>query len=170
MSRLGYRERILLPSGNFFRFKITSADIDEESKFGAQLAVEVKTLGSSKYGGHVFTDWSKLATDEDTGELFVVEGGKAEEIFRATGQDPTQPDIGALVGKVIMARVGLSENGKRNRLEFGSIGSVLEDEEDYRSELSQAHAKMREVNNTLVPPRNDDGGHVDGEDEPEPTE
>jgi len=160
----------LLPPGNFFRFKIASADIDEESKFGAQLAAEVKTLGSSKYGGHVFTDWSKLATDEDTGELFVVEGGKAEEIFRAAGQDPTQPDIDALVGKVIMARVGLSENGKRNRLEFGSIGPVLEDEEDYRSELRQAHAKMREVNNTLVPPRDDVGGYVESEDEPDPTE
>src|SRR5215217_6356068 len=126
MSRLGYRERTLLPPGNFFRFKIASADIDEESKFGAQLAVEVKTLGSSKYGGHVF----------------VVEGGKAEEIFRAAGQDPTQPDIDALVGKVIMARVGISENGKRNRLEFGSIGPVLDVE---------------------------DGGYVDGGDEPDPT-
>jgi hypothetical protein len=143
MSRLGYRERTLLPPGNFFRFKIASADIDEESKFGTQLAVEVKTLGSSKYGGHVFTDWSKLAADEDTGKLFVVEGGKAEEIFRAAGQDPTQPDIGALVGKVIMARVGLSENGKRNRLEFGSIGPVLDVE---------------------------DGGYVDEEDEPDSPE
>jgi hypothetical protein len=69
-----------------------------------------------------------------------------------------------------MARVGLSENGKRSRLEYGSIGPVLEDEEDHRSELRQAHAKMRKVNNALVPPRDDDGGYVEGEDEPDPTE
>jgi hypothetical protein len=148
MGKLGYRERMLLPGGNFFRFRILSAEIDEEGKFGAQLALEVKTLGGGKYGGHVFTDWSKLATDEDTGDHYVVEDGKAEEIFRAAGQDPTRPDIDALVGKVFMARVGVSDNGKRNRLEYGSIGRIPEDEEDGTS----------------------GGGYVEGEDEPDPTE
>jgi hypothetical protein len=128
MGKLGYRERMLLPEGNFFRFRILSSEIDEEGKFGAQLALEVKVLGGGQYGGHVFTDWSKLATDEDPGEISVVEGGKAEEIFRAAGVDPKEADTDELIGKVLMARAGLSENGKRNRLEYGSIGPVLEDE------------------------------------------
>jgi hypothetical protein len=161
---------MLLPEGKFFRFRILSAEIDEEGKFGAQLALEAKVLGGGQYGGHVFTDWSKLATDEDTGEISVIQDGKAEEIFRAAGLDPKEADPDDLVGKVLMARAGLSENGKRNRLEYGSIGPVLEDEEDYRSELRQAHAKIREVDNILVPPRDDDGGYVEGEDEPDPTE
>jgi hypothetical protein len=165
MAKLGYRERTLLPEGRFFRFRVLSAEIDEEGKFGAQLALEVKVLGGGSYGGHVFTDWSKLATDEDTGEVSVVEAGKAEEIFLAVGADPTEADTDDLVGKVLMARAGVSESGKRNRLEYGSIGPVLEDEEDHRSKLRQAHTKMREV--TEVP---SDGGYVEGEDEPDPTE
>jgi hypothetical protein len=176
MAKLGYRERTLLPEGRFFRFRILSAEIDEEGKFGAQLPLEVKVLGGGEYGGHVFTDWSKLATDEDTGEVFVVEDGKAEEIFLAVGADPTKADTDDLVGKVLMARVSVSENRKRNRLEYGSIGPVLEDEENHRTEprqahknhrteLRQAHKKMRQV--TDVP---SDGGYVEGEDEPDPTE
>ena len=132
MAKLGYRERTLLPEGRFFRFRIVSAEIDEEGKFGAQLPLEVKVLGGGEYGGHVFTDWSKLATEEDTGDLFVVEDGKAEEIFNAVGLDPREADTDELIGKVFMARVGVSDNGKRNRLEYGSIGPILEDEEDER--------------------------------------
>jgi hypothetical protein len=130
MTKLGYRERTLLPEGRFFRFQILAAEIDTDGKFGPQLALGTKVLGGGEYAGHVFTDWSKLATDEDTGDVFVVEDGKAEEIFLAAGTDPTQADTDDLVDNVIMARAGLSENGKRNRLEYGSIGPVLEDEPD----------------------------------------
>jgi hypothetical protein len=76
------RERTLLPEGKVFRFRILSAKIDEEGKYGAQLALELKVLGAGEYGGHVFTHWSKLAADEDRGQVFVVEDGKAEEKFR----------------------------------------------------------------------------------------
>lgn len=167
MAKLGYRERTLLPDGKFFRFRILSAEIDEEGKFGAQLALELKVLGGGQFGGHVFTDWSKLATDEDTGEVFVVEDGKAEEIFRAAGVDPLEADTDALQGKTIMARVGVSENGKRNRLEYGSIGEVLEDEEDRRSDLRRAHEQARAA---TVEEDSSAGGRVEGEDEPLPEE
>jgi hypothetical protein len=162
MAKLGYRERTLLPDGKFFRFRILSAEIDEEGKFGAQLALEVKVVGGGEYAGHVFTDWSKLATDEDTDEVEVVEDGKAEEIFRAVGADPKDADTDQLVGKVLMARAGVSENGKRNRLEYGSIGAVPEHEEGHRSELRQAHQEMHRAMGG--------DGHVEGEDEPDPVE
>jgi len=164
MAKLGYREKVLLPDGKFFRFRILSADIDEEGKFGVQLALELKVLGGGEYGGHVFTDWSKLATDEDTGEVFVVEDGKAEEIFRAAGVDPLEADTDELVGKTIMARVGVSDNGKRNRLDYGSIGEVDEDEEAARSEFRRAHEQVRKASTETA------GGRVEGEDEPLPEE
>jgi hypothetical protein len=164
MAKLGYRERTLLPDGKFFRFQILSAEIDEEGKFGAQLALELKVLGGGEYGSHVFTDWSKLATDEDTGEVFVVEDGKAEEIFAAAGVDPLEADTDELVGKIIMARAGVSDNGKRNRLEYGSIGAVPEDEEDERSEFRRAHEQVRKA---TAEGDNSASGRVEGEAEPE---
>jgi hypothetical protein len=166
MAKLGYRERTLLPDGKFFRFRILWAEIDEEGKYGAQLALGLKVLGSGEYGGHVFTDWSKLAADEDTGQVFVVEDGKAEEIFAAAGVDPREADTDELAGKDLMARAGVSDNGKRNRLEYGSIGAVPEDEEDERSELRRAHEEMRKVSTVPAAP----AGYVEGEDEPPPEE
>jgi len=129
MARLGHRKKVLLPEGQFFRFRILSAEIDEEGKFGAQLALELKVSGGGKHGGHVFTDWSKISTDEDSGELYIKEDSKAEEIFRAVGADPEEADTDNLVGKTLMARVGVSENGKRNRLEYGSIGRIADEDE-----------------------------------------
>jgi len=166
MAKLGYRERTLLPDGKFFRFRILSAEIDEEGKYGTQLALELKVLGGGEYGGHVFTDWSKLAADEDTGQVFVVEDGKAEEIFTAAGVDPRDADPDELAGKILMARAGVSDNGKRNRLEYGSIGAVPEDEEAERSELRRAHEEMRRASAAPADP----AGYVEGEDEPPPEE
>jgi hypothetical protein len=153
MAKLGFRERTLLPDGKFFRFRILSAEL------------EVKVIGG-EHGGHIFTDWSKLGTDEDTGEVFVVEDGKAEEIFTAAGVDPLEADTDALVGKTIMARAGVSENGKRNRLEYGSIGPVLEGEEDAKSEYRRAHEKVRKASAVTT----ESSGYVEDEDEPLPEE
>ena len=58
MTKLGYQAKILLPEGEFFRFEILSADI-EDGEYGYQLGLELKTLGG-KHVGHTFKDWSKI--------------------------------------------------------------------------------------------------------------
>src|SRR5215203_4594693 len=124
MTKLGYQPKILLPEGEFFRFEILSADI-EDGEYGYQLGLELKTLGG-KHAGHTFKDWAKISGDEDDG-LFFKEGSKAEEIMKAVlGKDADfeNLDTDALVGAKFMARVAVSQNGKRNRVEFGSIGAV----------------------------------------------
>jgi hypothetical protein len=130
MAKLGFQPKILLPEGEFFRFEILSADI-EDGEFGHQLGLELKTLGGKEYAGHTFKDWSKISGDEDDG-LFIKEGTKAEEIVKAvlgTGADLENLDTDALVGGRFMARVAVSQNGKRNRVEFGSIGAIRDDED-----------------------------------------
>jgi len=124
MAKLGYQPKILLPEGEFFRFEIISADI-EDGEYGHQLGLELKTLGG-KHAGHTFKDWSKVSGDEDDG-LFIKEGSKAEEIVRAVlGSDADLADLDtdALVGGRFMARVAFSQNGKRNRIDFCSIGRI----------------------------------------------
>jgi hypothetical protein len=44
MTKLGFQPKILLPEGEFFRFEILSADI-EDGEYGYQLGLELKTLG-----------------------------------------------------------------------------------------------------------------------------
>jgi hypothetical protein len=131
MAKLGYQPKILLPEGEFFRFEVLSADI-EDGEFGHQLGLELKVLGGKEYAGHTFKDWSKISGDEDDG-LFIKEGSKSEEIVRAVlGSDADLEDLdtGALVGGRFMARVAISQNGKRNRIEFGSIGRIRDDEDE----------------------------------------
>jgi hypothetical protein len=124
VTRLGYQPKILLPEGEFFRFEILSADI-EDGEYGYQLGLELKTLGG-KPAGHTFKDWSKISGDKDDG-LFIKEGSKAEELVRAVLGDETaleDLDTDALEGGRFMARVAVSQNGKRNRVDFGSIGRI----------------------------------------------
>jgi len=124
MVKLGYQPKILLPEGEFFRFEILSADI-EDGEYGYQLGLELKTLGV-KHAGHTFKDWSKLSGDADDG-LFIKESSKAEELVRAVlgaDADLEDLDMDALEGGRFMARVAVSQNGKRNRVEFGSIGCI----------------------------------------------
>jgi hypothetical protein len=124
VTKLGYQPKILLPEGEFFRFEILSADI-EDGEYGYQLGLERKTLGG-KHAGHTFKDWSKISGDEDDG-LFIKEGSKAEELVKAVlgpGADLEDLDTDALEGGRFMARVAISQNGKRNRVEFGSIGRI----------------------------------------------
>jgi hypothetical protein len=134
MAKLGYQPKILLPEGEFFRFEILSADI-EDGEFGHQLGLELKVLGG-KHSGHTFKDWSKVSGDEDDG-LFIKEGSKAEEIVRAvlgTEADLEDLDTDALAGGRFMARAAVSQNGKRNRVDFGSIGRIPA--EDAEAEFS----------------------------------
>src|SRR5687768_3073081 len=98
MTKLGYQPKILLPEGEFFRFEILSADI-EDGEYGYQLGLELKTLGG-KHAGHTFKDWSKISGDENEG-LFIKEGSKAEELVRAVlgdGADLEDLDTDALEG------------------------------------------------------------------------
>jgi hypothetical protein len=168
MTKLGYQPKILLPEGEFFRFEILSAVI-EDGEYGYQLGLELKTLGG-KHAGHTFKDWSKISGGEDDG-LFIKEGSKAEELVRAVlGADADLEDLDtdALEGGRFMARVAVSQNGKRNRVDFGSIGRIPDEdsEEDERSELRRAHEEMRKVSATPAAP----AGYVEGEDEPPPEE
>jgi hypothetical protein len=128
MTKLGFQPKILLPEGEFFRFEILSADI-EDGEYGYQLGLELKTLGG-KHAGHTFKDWSKISGDEDDG-LFIKEGTKAEELVKAVlGPDADLEDLDtdALEGGRFMARVAVSQNGKRNRIDFGSIGRVPDED------------------------------------------
>src|SRR5215218_1281149 len=91
MTRLGYQPKILLPEGEFFRFEILSAEI-EDGEYGYQLGLKLKTLGG-KHAGHTFKDWSKISGDKDDG-LFIKEGSKAEELVRAVlGADADLEDL-----------------------------------------------------------------------------
>jgi hypothetical protein len=107
--------------------------VDEET--GEE--VELKTLGG-KHASHTFKDWSKISGDEDDG-LFIKEGTKAEELVRAVlGADTDLEDLDtdALEGGRFMARVAVSQNGKRNRVDFGSIGRIpAEDSENEFDEI-----------------------------------
>jgi hypothetical protein len=108
MAKLGYQPKILLPEGEFFRFEILSADI-EDGAYGYQLGLELKTLGG-KHAGHTYKDWSKLSGDEDHG-VFIKEDTKAEELVRAVlGADADLEDFdtAALEGGRFTARVGVS--------------------------------------------------------------
>ena len=130
MTKLGYQPKILLPEGEFFRFEIISADI-EDGDYGYQLGLELKTLGG-KHAGHTFKDWSKLSGDEDDG-LFIKEDTKAEELVKAVlgaDADLAELDTGALEGGRFMPRAAVSQNGKRNRVEFGSIGRIADEDPD----------------------------------------
>jgi hypothetical protein len=128
MTKLGFQPKILLPEGEFFRFEILSADI-EDGEYGYQLGLELKTLGG-KHAGHTFKDWSNISGDEDDG-LFIKEGSKAEELVRAVlGDEADLEDLDttALEGGRFMARVAVSQNGKRNRVDFGSIGRIPDED------------------------------------------
>jgi hypothetical protein len=131
VTKLGYQPKILLPEGEFFRFEILSAAI-EDGEYGYQLGLELKTLGG-KHSGHTFKDWSKISGDADDG-LFIKEDSKAEELVRAAlGADANLVDLDtdALEGGRFMARVAVSQSGKRNRVDFGSIGRIpAEDPEE----------------------------------------
>ncbi len=94
--------------------------------YGPQLALKVAVKGG-RYAGFEFMDWSKLARDPKTNEVFIELGTKAAEIFEAAYGEDYDPEMEHnpedLVGKRFMARVGLSgKKQDRNRLEYGTIG------------------------------------------------
>jgi hypothetical protein len=121
------RGRPVLPEGTTVMVEILDAE-EVSGSFGPQLFIKVAVRGG-KFAGFEFADWSKLSKDPDSGETFVQLGTKSADIFEAAFGERYSPDMDhdpdALVGKRIMARVGLAGKKKdRNRLEFGTIGSA----------------------------------------------
>jgi hypothetical protein len=120
------RKKPTLPDGTTIVGEITYSE-EVFGNFGPQLALKLKVIGG-KYAGYEFQDWSKLARDPKTNEVYVELGGKAADIFRAAHADEYSEDMdhdaAALVGKRIMARVGLAgKKQDRNKLEYGTIGA-----------------------------------------------
>ena len=119
------RKKPTLPDGTSIVAEFLDAE-DVFGNFGPQLQAKLKVVGG-KYAGFEFMDWSKLARDPKTNEVYVEIGGKASDIYRAAhdedydeGMDHNSAD---LIGKRIMARVGLAgKKQDRNKLEYGTIG------------------------------------------------
>lgn len=123
------RKKPTLPDGTSVIVRVLAAE-QTFGNYGPQLAIKVAVDGG-RYAGFEFMDWSKLARDPKSGEVYVELGTKASEIFEAAlgedfDEDDLQPEY--LVGKRIMARVGISgKKQDRNRLEFGTIGQAPEE-------------------------------------------
>jgi hypothetical protein len=97
--------------------------------YGKQTSLKLEVVDGEQ-AGHVFTDY--CSRDENTGR--VRQGTKLWSILEAAlgpDFDERYTNLGtalsALKGKRIMARVTKTKTGSRNRLEFGTIGSVPED-------------------------------------------
>ena len=119
------RKRPTLPNGVSVIVEILEAE-HLVGNFGPQLRLKLVVRGG-KYSGFEFQDYSKLAKDPKTGEIYYELGTKVEEILAAAfGEDYTFGEDYAfedLVGKRLMSRVGLSgKNRDQNKLEFGTIG------------------------------------------------
>jgi hypothetical protein len=119
------RKRLTLPDGTSIIAEILEAEV-VVGNFGSQLRLKLVVRGG-KYSGFEFPDYSKLAKDPKSGEIYYELGTKVDEIFAAAfGEKYTFGEDYAfenLVGKRLMSRVGLSgKNQDRNKLEFGTIG------------------------------------------------
>jgi hypothetical protein len=119
------RKRPTLPDGASVIVEILEAE-QVSGNFGPQLRLKLAVRGG-KYSGFEFQDWSKLAKDPKSGEVYYELGTKAEEIYAAAfgesyvfGKDYAVED---LISKRLMSRTGLAgKNQDRNKLEFGTIG------------------------------------------------
>ncbi len=104
---------------------------ENTENFGKQTALKVEIVDGD-YAGHVFTDY--CARDENTGR--VRQGTKLWSVLEAAlGPDFDEryanlhTALAALKGKRIFAKVTQTKTGSRNRLEFGTIGPVPEDQD-----------------------------------------
>ena len=71
-----------IPPGEKIRVKVKKA-VEDEGNHGPQLKLDLETLGPKKFKGIEFPEWAKVAEDEETGEKFVAEGGKLDNIITA---------------------------------------------------------------------------------------
>lgn len=100
---------------------------DKAEAYGLQIALKLKIIGG-EHDGHTFTDYANR--DEDTGQI--KQGSKAWSIFEAClGADfYKRPVVGLkdLVGKQFVAKVMQTRTGSRNKVEFGTIRPVPQEE------------------------------------------
>jgi len=121
------RRKKVLPEGEPINVKIKEAE-EVSGQFCPQIRIDNKVI-DGPHQGFEFPDYLKLHTDEDTGETYVQEGGKAWEVlvacFGEAGADDFE-DAAELVGEVITARASVRGKAKKmNGLEFGSIGPYI---------------------------------------------
>src|SRR5215211_8885480 len=115
------RKRPTLPDGASVIVEILEAE-QVFGQYGPQLRLKLAVRGG-KYSGFEFQDWSKLAKDPKSGEIYYEVGTKAEEIFAgAFGEDyefGKDYAFEELISKRLMTRVGISgKNSDRNKLEY----------------------------------------------------
>ena len=111
------------------RLEVPAADKAEA--YGLQISLKLKVVGG-EHDGHTFTDYANR--DEDTGQI--KQGSKAWSLFEAClGRDfHKRPGVSleSLVGKQFMAQVTQTRTGSRNKVEFGTIGPIPQEEKAAR--------------------------------------
>ena len=128
MTEIGFAAKEVI-APQVCRLEILAADKAEA--YGLQIALKLKIVGG-EYDGHTFTDYANR--DEDTGQI--KQGSKAWTIFEAClGRDfHKRPGVSldSLVGKQFMAQVTQTRTGSRNKVEFGTIGPIPQEEKAAR--------------------------------------
>jgi hypothetical protein len=126
MTDLGFAPKEVIPQV-VCRLEILAADKAET--YGPQIGLKLKVIGG-KHDGHTFTDYANR--DEDTGQI--KQGSKAWSIFEAClGRDfykRSGVTLESLVGEQFVGQVTQTKTGSRNKLEFGTIGPVPQEEEN----------------------------------------
>ena len=101
--------------------------VDKAETYGLQIGLKLRILGG-EHDGYTFMDYANR--DEDTGQI--KQGSKAWSMFEAClGRDfHKQPGVSleSLVGKQFVAQVTQTRTGSRNKVEFGTIGPVPQEE------------------------------------------
>jgi hypothetical protein len=124
MTEMGFAPKEVI-APQVCRLEVLAADKAET--YGLQIGLKLKVVGG-EHDGHTFTDYANR--DEDTGQI--KQGSKAWSIFEAClGRDfHKRPGVSlrSLIGKQFIAQVAQTRTGSRNKVEFGTVGSVPPEE------------------------------------------
>jgi hypothetical protein len=124
---ISVRRQKVLPEGTPIDALIKDAE-QVMGQFSPQIRIDLKVI-NGPHAGYEFSDYLKLHVDEETGEVFVKEGGKCWETIVASlgeaGADEFE-EASELKGAEITARASLRGKARKyNGLEFGSIGPYI---------------------------------------------
>jgi hypothetical protein len=126
MMDIGFAPKEVIPQ-EVCRLEIL--DADKADTYGPQIYLKLKVVGGD-HDGYQFNDYA--SRDEDTGQI--KQGSKAWSIFEAClGQDfhkRAGVSLESLVGKQFIAQVTQTRTGSRNKVEFGTIGPVPQEEKN----------------------------------------
>jgi hypothetical protein len=126
MTEIGFAPKEVI-APQVCRLEVLAAEKTET--YGPQIALKLKVVGG-EYDGHTFNDYA--SRDEDTGHI--KQGSKAWTVFEAClGRDfhkRSGVSLESLVVKQFVAQVTQTRTGSRNKLEFGTVGLVLQDEKN----------------------------------------